>query len=105
MNSGDRLLLATPSGNFNRRLAEKKRMPRQRNVSHFIIGPDVPTVVAALGVARLGWLAAVGDFPDVARPPPISQAFVPNGGRRSMLVERLASFQAWYSQLSPFFPT
>lgn len=32
-------------------------MPRQQNVSHFIIGADVPTVVAALGVARLGWLA------------------------------------------------
>ena len=61
MNSGDRLLLVTRSGNFNRRLAGKTRMPRQRNVSHFIIGPDVPTVAAALGAARLGWLAAGGD--------------------------------------------
>ncbi|MBT2794977.1 hypothetical protein, partial [Paraburkholderia strydomiana] len=52
------------------------------HLGHFIIGSDVPTVVAALGAARFGWLAAEGDFSDVARPPPISQAFVPNGGRR-----------------------
>jgi xylulokinase len=66
--------------------------------------PDSQSI-AALGAARLGWLAAGGDFSDVVRPPPKSQEFVPNEGRRSMLLERLTSFRAFYRQLRPLFPT
>ncbi|MFM0077025.1 xylulokinase [Paraburkholderia sediminicola] len=65
--------------------------------------PDSQSV-AALGAARLGWLAAGGDFSVVVRPPRVLEEFFPDAERHSILSERLASFQALYRQLRPLFP-
>jgi xylulokinase len=65
--------------------------------------PDVQCI-AALGAARLGWLAVDGDFSAVVRTPPVSQDFSPDDERHSILLERLASFRALYNQLRPLFP-
>lgn len=59
--------------------------------------------VAALGAARLGWLAANGDFTDVVRKPPVLEEFFPDADRHSAMSERLASFRALYSRLRPLF--
>lgn len=61
--------------------------------------------IAALGAARLGWLAAGGDFSVVVRTPLVSQEFSPDDKQRSILLERLASFRALYRELRPLFPT
>ena len=65
--------------------------------------PDAQSV-AALGAARLGWLAAGGDFQTVIRKPPVLEEFFPDAERHSTLSERLASFRALYRQLRPLFP-
>ena len=66
--------------------------------------PDTQSI-AALGAARLGWLAADGDFSVVVRTPSASQEFFPDNVRRSILLERLASFRALYKKMRPLFPT
>jgi xylulokinase len=60
--------------------------------------------VAALGAARLGWLAAGGDFRVVVRPQSLSQEFFPDDERRQILLERLASYRLLYKQMRPLFP-
>ena len=65
--------------------------------------PDTQSI-AALGAARLGWLAVGGDFSVVVRSPSHSQDFFPVDERRSILLERLASYRALYTQLRPLFP-
>ncbi len=59
--------------------------------------------VAALGAARLGWLAADGDLSVVIRKRPVLQEIFPDAERHSTLSERLASFRALYNQLHPLF--
>jgi xylulokinase len=60
--------------------------------------------IAALGAARLGWLAAGGDFLVVVRTQSLSQEFFPDDERRQMLSERLASYRFLYRQMRPLFP-
>ncbi|KAB8308716.1 xylulokinase [Rahnella sp. Lac-M11] len=52
----------------------------------------------ALGAARLGWLAAGGDFRDVCRKPPVAQHFYPDAQTRDMLAERLKTWRQLYQQ-------
>jgi len=66
--------------------------------------PPDTQCVAALGAARLAWLATDGDFADVVSRPRLSQEFVPNEARRPLLLERFASYRALYRQLRPIFP-
>jgi xylulokinase len=65
--------------------------------------PDVQSV-AALGAARLGWLAVDGDFSVVIRAPLVLEEFIPDAERHSTLSARLASFRSMYRQLRPLFP-
>lgn len=67
--------------------------------------PPDAQCIAALGAARLGWLAAGGDFSAVVRTPSLSQEFFPDDERHSILMERLASYRVLYRQLRPLFPT
>jgi xylulokinase len=60
--------------------------------------------IAALGAARLGWLAADGDLLAVVRPSLISQVFYPDERQHSVLSERLISFRTLYRQMRPLFP-
>jgi len=52
----------------------------------------------ALGAARLGWLAAGGDFAAVCRKPAIARQFQPDAATRDMLVERLNTYRTLYQQ-------
>jgi xylulokinase len=58
---------------------------------------------AALGAARLGWLAAGGDPAKVLTKPPIESEFTPNPQRHALLRERLASYRALYRHVKPLF--
>lgn len=58
---------------------------------------------AALGAARLGWLAAGGDPAKVLTKPPVEIEFTPNARRHAMLRERLASYRALYRHVKPMF--
>jgi xylulokinase len=60
--------------------------------------------IAALGAARLGWLAVGGDFPVVVRAQSLYQEFFPDDERRQILLERLASYRFLYKQVRPLFP-
>jgi xylulokinase len=66
--------------------------------------PSNAQSVAALGAARLAWLAADGDFSVVIRTPPVLKEFFADGERHPILSERLASFRALYRQVRPLFP-
>jgi len=52
----------------------------------------------ALGAARLGWLAAGGNFAEVCRKPAIERQFLPDVETRGMLGERLATYRQLYQQ-------
>ena len=52
----------------------------------------------ALGAARLGWLAAGGEFAEVCRKPAIERQFLPDAETRGMLGERLATYRQLYLQ-------
>ncbi|GJH12696.1 xylulokinase [Caballeronia novacaledonica] len=65
--------------------------------------PDAQCI-AALGAARLGWLAADGDFSVVVSSPSVLQEFIPDDEWHSILSNRLASFRTLYQQLRPIFP-
>ncbi|CAG9198266.1 xylulokinase [Paraburkholderia sabiae] len=58
---------------------------------------------AALGAARLGWLAAGGDPAKVLTKPPVEIEFTPNAQRHAVLRERLASYRALYRHVKPMF--
>lgn len=60
--------------------------------------------IAALGAARLGWLAASGDFATVARAKLLSQEFFPGDEQRPILLERLSSYRFLYRQMQAIFP-
>jgi len=52
----------------------------------------------ALGAARLGWLAAGGDFAEACRKPEIARRFQPQTENRDMLRERLHTYRQLYQQ-------
>ena len=72
---------------------------------------DVPLVTheggeagAALGAARLGWLASGGTVADVCRPPAIRERFDPDRRWASRLAPRYAKFRALYPAVKSLFP-
>lgn len=67
---------------------------------------DVPIVThsggeagAALGAARLAWLACGGNEATVCTPPPVAHRFEPQPAQRSALLQRHARFAALYPAL------
>jgi xylulokinase len=58
---------------------------------------------AALGAARLGWLAAGGDPATVLAKPEIKQEFTPNAERHALLRQRLKGFRELYQHVRPLF--
>jgi xylulokinase len=58
---------------------------------------------AALGAARLGWLAAGGDPAKVLSKPPVVSEFTPNPARHAELRARLDGFRALYRHVRPLF--
>jgi xylulokinase len=56
-----------------------------------VLRPPDAQCVAALGAARLGWLAVGGDFAAVVRTPSLSQEFFPDDERHSIRLERLGA--------------
>jgi len=58
---------------------------------------------AALGAARLGWLAAGGDPASVLAKPAIKDEFVPNQERHELLRQRLKGFRELYQHVRPLF--
>jgi len=58
---------------------------------------------AALGAARLGWLAAGGDPSEVLTKPPIQAEFTPNAERHAQLRERLTAYRELYRHVQPLF--
>jgi xylulokinase len=58
---------------------------------------------AALGAARLGWLAAGGDPVQVLTKPPVQAEFTPNAERHAQLRERLTAYRELYRHVQPLF--
>ncbi|WP_323121090.1 xylulokinase [Burkholderia alba] len=58
---------------------------------------------AALGAARLGWLAVGGDPAQVLTKPPLRAEYAPDPGRHAALRERLAGFRTLYRHVRPLF--
>lgn len=58
---------------------------------------------AALGAARLAWLADGGALEQVCTTPPVRQRFTPRAQHALVHRERHARFQALYTQLHPLF--
>ncbi len=58
---------------------------------------------AALGAARLGWLAAGGDPATVLAKAPVEKAFTPNPKRHAELRVRLEAYRALYRHVRPLF--
>ncbi len=58
---------------------------------------------AALGAARLGWLACGGAEAVVCTRPPVSRTFEPSPEGRTRLAGRLARFRALYRAVAPIF--
>ncbi len=60
---------------------------------------------AALGAARLGWLACGGAEAEVCTVPPVMQRFLPDAASHALLQARAARFQALYRALRDSFPS
>lgn len=58
---------------------------------------------AALGAARLAWLACGGALDQVCTTPPVSRRFEPDAAQHAALALRHARFQALYRAVSPLF--
>lgn len=58
---------------------------------------------AALGAARLAWLACGGMLGEVCTTPPVTHSFAPDAQRHAALALRHARFQALYRASSPLF--
>jgi xylulokinase len=58
---------------------------------------------AALGAARLGWLAAGGDPAQVLTKPPVQAEFTPDAERHAQLRERLTAYRELYRHVQPLF--
>jgi xylulokinase len=56
---------------------------------------------AALGAARLGWMAAGASVAEACAKPAIAARFLPGAARREQLVPRLQRFRQIYRQLKP----
>ena len=54
---------------------------------------------AALGAARLAWLAVGGDLAEVCPAPPVQQRFEPDAAQAAELAPRYARFRALYPAL------
>jgi xylulokinase len=58
---------------------------------------------AALGAARLAWLACGAALDEVCTTPPVTRSFAPDAQRHAALSQRHGRFQALYRALSPEF--
>jgi xylulokinase len=58
---------------------------------------------AALGAARLGWLAAGGAPTEVLKKPPVTAQFTPDPQRHAQLRMRLAAYRDLYRHVRPLF--
>ncbi|WP_321871397.1 xylulokinase [Paraburkholderia tropica] len=58
---------------------------------------------AALGAARLGWLAAGGSFDEVLTKAPVAAEYAPDASRHAALRERLDAYRALYRHVRPLF--
>ncbi len=58
---------------------------------------------AALGAARLGWLAAGGNPREVLAKPPVVAQFTPNAQRHAQLRTRLSAYRELYRHVRPLF--
>ncbi|HKT97937.1 MAG TPA: xylulokinase [Paraburkholderia sp.] len=58
---------------------------------------------AALGAARLGWLAAGGSFDEVLTKAPVAAEYAPDAARHAALRERLEAYRALYRHVRPLF--
>jgi xylulokinase len=58
---------------------------------------------AALGAARLGWLAAGGNPQEVLAKPPVVAQFAPNPQRHAQLRLRLNAYRELYRHVRPLF--
>jgi xylulokinase len=58
---------------------------------------------AALGAARLGWLAAGGSFDEVLAKAPITAEYTPDTARHAALRERLEAYRSLYRHVRPLF--
>ena len=59
---------------------------------------------AALGAARLAWLADGGDEAEVCRAAPVSRVFAPDAAESALLAPRAERFRALYGTLKDCFP-
>lgn len=64
---------------------------------------DSAPAAAALGAARLGWLADGGSETEVCQALPVAQAFVPDAAQTELLAHRYLRFRALYPALSAHF--
>lgn len=65
--------------------------------------PQGASAAAALGAARLAWLADGGREAEVCQPLPLAQGFDPNPAQRDLLMARYPRFQALYPALQSVF--
>ncbi len=64
---------------------------------------DTAHAAAALGAARLAWLADGGSEDEVCQPLPVAQAFAPDAAQRELLTRRYTRFRALYPALKTLF--
>lgn len=64
---------------------------------------DTAHAAAALGAARLAWLADGGPESEVCQPLPVAQAFEPDPAQSSLLAQRYPRFRALYPALQKLF--
>lgn len=69
-----------------------------------IVTHDESTAGAALGAARLAWMAKGGAMADVCVQPTVVQSYLPNALERAVLLPRYAQFQAIYAALQSIQP-
>jgi xylulokinase len=58
---------------------------------------------AALGAARLGWLADGGDARQVLNKPAVRARYLPDPARQALLAPRFERYRALYRHLRPLF--
>jgi xylulokinase len=65
---------------------------------------EASTAAAALGAARLGWLACGGNEAEVCIVPPVTNRFIPDGAQHTQLQTRALRFRQLYKTLCASFP-
>jgi xylulokinase len=68
-----------------------------------LLRDEVAQVAAALGAARLGWMAAGGEEASVCLPLQTAKCFEPDAREASLLKERHRRFRSLYPALQPWF--